>query len=468
MNAPRVLAFAGIQHEQLRAHLFPGDGLEAAAVLLCSRANGPRVRLLVRDMILVPHAACSVRHSNFITWPGVYVEEALERAEAKDLTVVLIHSHPGGKFAFSDLDDASDRLLMQSMLANHGQFHGSAVMVPSGAIRARWFGPDLAPQAIELVTVTGHNIAYWWEQDAAQDSSTPRPMAFTQAMTAQMGRLTAMVIGVSGTGSVTSEQINRLGFGHVKHTDFDTVEVKNLNRILNSTIDDAAAHRLKVDMFVEAVEGYRGAGVAEALPFSILTREAIIAAGQCDVLFCCVDSLEARQILDMIASAYLLPLFDVGVVIPTRKAGAILAIGDVCGRIDYVQPGRSSLKDRGVYTPESLRAEYLRQNAPESHQQELEAGYIRGAIDEAPAVISLNMRAASACVNEFIARAYPFRLEPNERYARTQFSLAACEEEHLAEDSFSARAYIYLLGHGSEEPLLGLPFLTPPTSEGAA
>jgi len=186
------------------------------------------------------------------------------------------------------------------------------------------------------------------------------------------------------------------------------------------------------------------------------------------VLFCCVDSLEARQILDMVASAYLLPLFDVGVVIPTRQTGAARAVADVCGRIDYVQPGRSSLKDRGVYTPESLRAEYLRRTAPESHQQEQDAGYIRGALDEAPAVISLNMRAASACVNEFIARAYPFRHEPNERYARTQFSLAACEEEYLAEETFDTHAYADLLGTGSREPLLGLPFLAQPMLETVA
>lgn len=66
-----------------------------------------------------------------------------------------------------------------------------------------------------------------------------------------------MVIGVSGTGSVAGEQINRLGFGRVKHCDFDVIEFKNINRILNSRISDAASGRLKVDMFVEAVKGYR-------------------------------------------------------------------------------------------------------------------------------------------------------------------------------------------------------------------
>ena len=100
MNLPTVLALAGVQHERVRAHLFPGDGLEAAAILLCGRSSGPRVRLVVRDLILVRYSACRRREVDFITWPGAYLEQALDRAEAEDLTIVLIHSHPGGLFAF--------------------------------------------------------------------------------------------------------------------------------------------------------------------------------------------------------------------------------------------------------------------------------------------------------------------------------------------------------------------------------
>lgn len=40
---------------RLRAHLFPGDGDEHGAALLCGVANSPRgPRLLVRDIVLVP------------------------------------------------------------------------------------------------------------------------------------------------------------------------------------------------------------------------------------------------------------------------------------------------------------------------------------------------------------------------------------------------------------------------------
>jgi hypothetical protein len=108
-----------------------------------------------------------------------------------------------------------------------------------------------------------------------------------------------------------------------------------------------------------------------------------------------------------------------------------------------------------------LRAEYLRNAAPDAHQQELEAGYIKGLLEEAPAVITLNMRAAATAMNEFVARAYPFRLDPNARYARTQFSLAACEEDYVAEAEYPRTAQ-HAFGRGASEPLLGLPMLKAP------
>ncbi|CAK7261717.1 MULTISPECIES: hypothetical protein [unclassified Shinella] len=208
--------------------------------------------------------------------------------------------------------------------------------------------------------------------------------------------------------------------------------------------------------------GYRGPDVATAIAESIGSREAILAVSQCDVIFSCVDTHEARQIVDLIASAFLIPLFDVGVVIPTRKVGNDgVAIADVCGRIDYVQPGGSTLADRRVFTPESLRAEWLHKANPGAFKEEQEAGYIKGLTEQAPSVISLNMRASSAVVMELIARTFPFRHDANELYARTTFSLAAAEEEYTPESEFD-RDPDTELARGAEEPLLGIPALGKP------
>ena len=179
---------------------------------------------------------------------------------------------------------------------------------------------------------------------------------------------------------------------------------------------------------------------------------------QADVVVCCVDTHRGRMLADRLASVFLLPLFDVGVAIPTRRVGEGLAIAEVTGRIDYVQPGGSSLGDRGVYTPATLQAEALAEADPRAHAAQVKAGYIEGLPEQAPSVIALNMRAASACMMEFIARAYPFRQEPNSAYARTRFMLAEAFEEFTAEAEFKARKSS-ILAHGSCEPLLGLPAL---------
>lgn len=284
MRPASTLAFAGIAHEQVKRHLFPGDGLEAAALLVCTRAPGPRLRLLVRDVIPVPHAVCVNSQRDAIIWPGEYLEAAIDHAESEGLTIVLIHSHPGGLFAFSDADDQSDQRVLPCLFQACGDMHGAAIMTPDGAIRARLYGSEMRPHPVELVTVSGHDILDWWERDAGLLGASTRPVALTSMMTEELARLTVGVIGVSGTGSIVAEQVVRLGFGHVCLIDFDSVERRNLNRILNATMKDADDRRPKVEMFAAVIASHRGEAVAERVAASVLTREAVLAASQCDVL----------------------------------------------------------------------------------------------------------------------------------------------------------------------------------------
>lgn len=457
MTRATNLTFRKIHHDEAHSHLFPGDRREAAVILICSRAPGPRMRLLVREVVKIPHEECEIRERDALVWPGQWIETALDKAEGQNYSLILMHSHPGGLFAFSDADDRSDEIVIPCLFQAFGSLHGTAIMTPDGAVRARYYDSKLAVTECDSVTIAGDEIEFVWRQGQSENRRQ-RPVAFTDEMTKELARLHVAVIGVSGTGSLVCEQVARLGFGHVTMIDFDHIEKKNLNRIINSTLRDAEAKRLKVEAFADAIRSFRGEGVAKPVAANISTRDAVLAASQADILFCCVDTLEARHMADLIAAAFLIPLFDVGVVIPIRQGPVGPNIADVCGRIDYVRPGGPTLGDRGVYSPASLRAEYIQHHAPEAHSQEVKAGYIQGMTVEAPAVITLNMRAASACVNEFIARAYPFRIDPNANYARSVFSLAACEEDHFAELSFKANPFA-MLGRGDQEPLLGLPAL---------
>jgi hypothetical protein len=458
MMPSATLSLTQAAHAQLLAHLFPGDRKEAAAVLVCTRVPEPRVRLLVKDLVLVPHQACRRRTENSLTWPGEFVEAAVNLAEPAGLSIILLHSHPTGYPDFSLVDDESDGDVIPCLQEAIAADHGSAVMLPDGRILARMYGANGEVTPVDLVSVAGQDLHFWWRDRIPYPAL--RPMAFTPDMSRELGRLTACVIGVSGTGSVTTEQVCRLGFGRVIGIDHDQVEERNLNRILNTTLTDAKGAKAKVHMFADRINQLRPVPFFTAIDADVMTRRAVLAASQADVIFCCVDKLRARMVADRLAATFLLPLIDVGVAIPTRMTPDGLAIAEVTGRVDYVYPGGSSLADRGVYTSASLHAEALAEADPAAHADQVRAGYIDGMPEQAPSVITLNMRASSECVMEFIARAYPFRQQSNSNFARTRFMLAEAFEEHEAESAFAAKP-ILLLGAGAVEPLLGLPVLGP-------
>ena len=459
-NAPTSVVLPGPLHQNLLAHLFPGDGLEAAALLLCRRVGNHRQRYLVHDTILVPHSACTRREPDALSWPGEYAEQAIDRADEGDYSIVALHSHPGGFFNFSSQDDASDTLLLPALFQATDKPSLSAIMVPSGAMRVRIFNGRGPYQPVDQVICARDDI-HVWPGGADVGPSVPAvPIAFTQGMRHSLSRLCACVIGASGTGSIVVEQLARLGIGEIILIDFDRIEARNLDRILNSTTADAADGKLKVEMLKDAIRRYSPECRVHAVPESIATRDAILAACEADVLFSCVDTAEGRHIADRLAAACCMPLFDVGVSIPSRQEGTERRIAEVCGRIDFVQPGGATLLKRDVYSPATLEAEYLARVAPEAHQRRVAEGYLKGIAEQAPAVISLNMRAASATVMEFIARAFPFRHNSNRDYARTIFMLADGEEEHFGEDSFRSNEALPLCT-GLHEPLLGLPVLAP-------
>ncbi|MGE3303618.1 MAG: ThiF family adenylyltransferase [Hyphomonadaceae bacterium] len=459
-----TLSLSGAQHQELARHLFPGDGKEAAAILVCGDAGLTRARLLAREVLLVPHRDCD-RSTNRLTWPGEWIEYALDKAEASAKSIILVHSHPGGFADFSLTDDQSDRAVIPHIFGGwsgapprHG--HGSAIMLPSGRIFGRLYTARHELTAIDQVTVAGDDINYWFADEPGAHLGR---MPFAGDQTRLLARLHACIIGVSGTGSIITEQAARLGFGALTLIDFDVVEAKNLNRILNSATRDAERSALKVEVTANALRTYRPDLAITQIATTIAERQAVLAAAACDVIFSCVDSAEGRQIADLVAQSFMLPLFDMGVSIPTRRDRQHRpVVADVLGRVDYVQPGGSTLFDRGVFSAASLRAEYLAKVAPDDFARERDAGYIRGAPDEAPSVISLNMRTASAAMLEFLARVLPFRHVPNRKFARTTFSLAEPEEEYFPEDAFAATPTV--LGRGAAEPLLGIPSLGETTS----
>src|ERR1700719_1929620 len=106
-----TLRLTQAQHDVLRAHLLPEDGCEAVALALCGRrAGAERHVFVVREIVTVPYAECSVRTPDRVTWPTEAVEPLIRKAYGQGQAIVKFHSHRADYRQFSSVDDESDEL----------------------------------------------------------------------------------------------------------------------------------------------------------------------------------------------------------------------------------------------------------------------------------------------------------------------------------------------------------------------
>ena len=209
--------------------------------------------------------------------------------------------------------------------------------------------------------------------------------------------------------------------------DSDVLEEKNLNRIANSTTDDARNRQPKVTALKQAIQKIgMGTNVDD---YHALTDSPDVVAAliDCDVIFGCVDSAFGRYHLDCLASAYLIPYFDVGVHLEADGTGGITSADAVS---HYIHPEGDSLLSRGAYTMEQVTAENWQRNAPEHYREQQAAGYLAAVGEEQPAVMSINMQAACMAFNDFLARIHTYRFDDNQEFGTQRFRLVhGCYEK---------------------------------------
>ncbi|MFM0011513.1 ThiF family adenylyltransferase [Paraburkholderia sediminicola] len=461
-NLLSVLAMSGKHRDQLRRHLFPGDGKEAVAIALCGQAVGTsRSQLLVHEIIEVPYEVCRIRESDAVAWSVESVLPALNRAMRLKLTIAKFHSHPSGYPEFSKYDDASDRAFFKAMddVLDNCDVRASVVMLPDSRFFGRSVRSGVLGKPIDLFRVAGDDFEFIRPCDAPSDGAQVPEHAvrliqtFGEGTYRTLQQLRIGVVGASGTGSIVLEQLARNCVGEVVPVDPDRLELKNLNRILNSRGCDAAAGRSKVDRAREAILAMELGTTVFPLEKDIGERETIFALSECDILFGCVDSVDGRHILNKIATHFLIPFIDLGVRIDADGKGNV---DQVCGAIHTVLPGGSSLMSRGVYSQQDLDAAFMKKREPERYKEMVKVGYVRGVSVDRPAVISLNMLVAAYAVNEMLARLTPYRVEPNSAFAQRRISLSDPLASSNQPDSNACLAFAKRVGFGTTEPLLGL------------
>lgn len=436
------------------------------AIALCGRRAGQQNhRLMVREIHPIPFEAYSNRTASSITWSTDAIARLLDIAEEQKLSVIKIHSHPTGYERFSELDDTSDYDLLPALRGwvEADIPHGSCVLLPNGQMFGRMLWRDNVLTPISCISVIGSDIHFWHHSESVNQLpafTVSHEQAFGQGTTNLLRRLSVAVVGCSGTGSPIIEQLARLGVGELVLVDNDVIEVRNINRILNSTMQDAHEKRPKVDVLAESIKSMGLDISVQTLQKDLWDREAVQTVAECDVIFGCVDTISGRYLLNTLATYYTIPYFDLGVRLEAVSDGSDKGqIREVCGTVHYLQPGLSSLISRGLVSMKQVSSERLQRTNPTAYAHQLNDGYIRGVQESKPAVISVNMFTASLAINDFLGRLHPYREQPNHAVAYIEFSLSSLDifTEPEGEKCSMLQDKV---GLGDIEPLLGIMELT--------
>ena len=403
----------GEQAEILRT-LTCADENEATAIVLCGRSSfldpwtGRQVDgLHAREIIEVPAEAYESRSADTFTWSTTPFYNALKRAEADDLGVAVVHSHPPGELAFSKKDDVADNDLFSIAFnrLDSRRPHVAVIVNRANEMAARGYGPDLKPIPARVVEVGERWKVFGGDDIPAAPEFDRQIRVFGEASAADLSQLRVGIVGCGGTGSAVASLLARIGIRNVALIDADHVDGTNLNRLHFSTRIDANLRRPKVDVVAEGM-------AAIGLPMSIVrvpkfinALEALEVLKACDVIFGCTDDHLGRETLNRIAHFYYIPVIDLGLLIEHGKDGGFDTFD---GRVTVVQPGYPCQQCRGLIDPGEMFNDSLRLD-PALMLMNRRAGYVPDDPAPNPVVVTFTTEVATMAVNELLHRLTGYR-----------------------------------------------------------
>ena len=321
-----TLEVSGAASTHLLQHYEAGGYQEDLCFALWRPSTGSRRKTALVYELLLPQDGERLLHGNasFEPW---YFARAIGRAVTDQVGLAFMHSHPGTGWqgmSQSDVEAERDVLaypavatglpLLGLTMGSDGYWSarfwekGEGVMGRRACAKARVVGPD----------------TYQLHFD---DKLTPPPgrrevlrrTYDTWGSRAQgdLSRLRVGIVGLGSVGSIVAEAIARIGVANITLIDPDRVEEHNLDRLLHATESDIG--RFKVELAGREIRRRSTSEDVKVVtcPRSVHDRRAYEAAIDCDILFSCVDRPVARDVLNYIAYAHLVPVIDGGVEVQT-------------------------------------------------------------------------------------------------------------------------------------------------------
>jgi NAD(P)-dependent dehydrogenase (short-subunit alcohol dehydrogenase family) len=414
--------------EKLRQQFAPsfrgrGAAETGALAILGECKTAVKHEFIVVKVLLPGPGDLKISSSGEVVFAASYIRRAhLEMRREKLSGIAAFHTHPFAdtSVSFSTYDNQQEPVLAENLIELEPSTRLISVVAGKQSQCGRFYPSPPASSPLRELILVGDHLSYLG-LDGRPPAPPPKTSAIFdrgQALTgagalSRLSRMTVVVVGASGTGSLFCELLARAGCKRIIVIDHDVVKDINLNRILYATAEDVRRGTPKVEVLRRGIEGLGLGCKVEPMQGSIVDRDVLRRVLDGDLVIGCIDRDLPRQLLCEVAFRYLLPYIDIGSEIGGDDDGIV----SVDSRVSYVAPGRHCLMCAGVVTPRRLSFESLTES---ERGRKIALGYSDDLLMTQPAVMDLNMRASASgmlllrhLLQPFLKDPYPVKLCEN-------------------------------------------------------
>ena len=301
-----------------------GRGDEDLCFAIWRPSTGAETYTALIDEIVLPKSNERNLHGN-VSFESRFLQRAVNHAYDQNAGLAFMHSHPCNGWQGMSADDIyAEQIVIAPRAKSLGLPLVGMTIGTDGAWSARFWEREsrtmMKKHECERVNVTGGQLRatfhpdiippFEWREEFQRTAS-----AWGMDAQSTLGRIRFGIVGLGSVGCIVAESLARMGVQHITLIDPDKVEKHNLDRLIYATCENIG--ELKVDFFAKQL---RKSATAKAemftvrpIPHEVNKSPGFKAALDCDILFCCVDTHYGRYMLNHIAYAHMIPVFEGGI-----------------------------------------------------------------------------------------------------------------------------------------------------------
>jgi hypothetical protein len=407
-------------HDDLQAHLFPGDQDEHGAVLVAGIHVLPegRVRLVARDLFLAQDGVDYVPGKRgYRMLRAQFIQRHIMQCRDEKLVYLAIHNHgDSDRVGFSQDDFESHKRGYPALLDISGGHPVGALVFAQRAVAGDIWLPGRKRVTLDRAEIIGRRRHILrpapLKPGAAADYVYDRQTRlFGDSGQTILKNVTVGIVGLGGVGSIVAEYLGRLGVGHFVLIDGDRLDPTNIPRVVGSTgrdvwwwMSDPTAprwlHRLagrfstmKVKIARRVILQANAGADVRTMAANVLDPDVAAALQGCDYIFLAADEMRARLLVNAIVHQFLIPGVQIGSKVSVGPDGDITNVYSV---VRPLRPGQNCLWCNQLINPAKLAQE------AKTGKERKAQRYVDDKDVVAPSVITMNGVGAAHACNDFL------------------------------------------------------------------